>query len=395
MHYDLQKAFDKSSVESKKAMAIISKMSSRFDATEIFPNEAKYQDAMQGFDGRESIAKAINAIVAKNGVNLDLTKAQSVSGLSAGTADVSLIPIYVDPVIVDLTRRLTPLVELIPRVTNYGKTADYNQVTARGVVGFRTEDASLDEANDTYARRSTGIKYHYEVGRVTGPMLAASRQYLSNQYIDALNLEVRQKTVTFRYVEEDALLNGDATATRTAYGGAASGGDASNYAAEFSGFHKLVTTNSNAPISGANTDVSIADLRKAVRLARTAGESTTLGQGDPNLMVTDFSNVDKIKGLLQQYQRYVNTNFEIAWGLKTLEFEGLPIVPSKFEPVGSSNVRKLGVWSTDTWQMRVLQDVTYEELAKQNDSYKFMLKAYESAICTAEQFNAQIVTISD
>ena len=100
------------------------------------------------------------------------------------------------------------------------------------------------------------------------------------------------------------------------------------------------------------------------------------------------------KALFQDYLRYVNTNFEIGWGLKTVEFEGLPMIASKFMPV-SSNARKLAVLSTDTLQMRVLQDVTYEELAKTNDSVKFMLKVYEALICTAEQFNAQITSIYD
>jgi hypothetical protein len=52
---------------------------------------------------------------------MDLHKAMSstLSTYSAGTLPV-LIPVYVDPEIVDLTRRATPLVELVPRVTNYG-----------------------------------------------------------------------------------------------------------------------------------------------------------------------------------------------------------------------------------------------------------------------------------
>jgi len=300
------------------------------------------------------------------------------------------VPIYVDPTIVDLTRRLTPLVELIPRVTNYGKTADYNQLTARGIgQGFYAEGAALPENDETYARASTGIKYAYSIGRVTGQLLAASRQYLSNQYIDALNLEVRNKTVSLRYIEEDAIVNGDATTTRTAYGGATT-----VTGLEFSGILKLITTNSNAPVAGAGGALAISDLRKAIRLARTAGNSSTLGQGDPNLMVTDFGTLDNTKALLQDYLRYVNTNFEIAWGMKTVEFEGLPIVPSKFMPV-STNAQKLAVLSTDTWQMRVLQDVTYEEFAKTDDSLRFMLKAYEALICTAQQFNSLIVTIKD
>jgi len=354
--------------------------------TNLIPDEARYTDSMRGFDGRDGLRKAFS-----EATGVDFSKAMSISGLSAGTTDKSLIPLYVDPTIVDLTRRLTPLVELIPRVTNYGRTAEYNRLTARGVVGAAIEDAPLAEANDTYERKSTPIKYFYTVGRVTGPYLASSRQYLANQYIDALNLEVRNKTISLRYVEEDAIINGDATASRTAYGGVTTPAGA-----EYTGLLGLITTNSNAPIAGANTAITIPDLRKAIRLARTANNSSTLGQGDPNLIVTDFTTTDNIKSLLQDQQRYVNTNFEIAWGLKTMEFEGLPILPSKFiEPATSTNIRKLMVLSTDTLQMRVLQDVTYEELAKTNDSYKFMNKVYESLICTAEEFNSQIVTIHD
>jgi len=351
---------------------------------DTLPKEVTYVDGMAKFDARPALREGLEK---KSGI--DFSKANTISGLTSGTTDLTLVPIYVDPMIVDQTRRLTPLVELIPRVTNYGRTADFNQLTARGVVGWRQEDAALSELNDTYSRSSTGIKFAYQVGRVSGPLLAASRQYLASNYMDALNLEIRNKTVTMRYTEEDTIINGDATTTRTAYGGNSSGGDAAAYANEFSGLFKSISTNS-ITVSGNN--ITINYLRQAIRQARTANNSATLGQGDPNLMVTDFATLDNIKALLQDYQRYVNTT-EIAWGMKTVEFEGLPIVASKFCPT-SSNVKKLAVLDTNTWQMRVLQDMTYEELAKTNDSYKFMMKLYETLITTAEMFNAQLTTLA-
>lgn len=384
---EIAKSFKEKGIDTdaERIKQAVYKTATRFDCgVDILPDKVTYVDNMNAFDGRDSIRAGIH-----KATGVDFSKSNSISGLSSGGTDKTLIPLYIDPTIVDLTRRVTPLVELIPRVTNYGITAAYNQITGRGVGGFKVENAPMNEADDTYARQSTAIKYAYSVGQVSGPMLAGSRQYLSNQYIDALNLEVRNKTVTLRYIEEDAIVNGDATTTRTAYGGGTT-----TSGAEFSGILKLISTNSNAPAAGAGTAVQITDIRKAIRLARTAGESTTLGQGDPNLIITDFTTADNIKARLQDYLRYVNMNYEVGWGLKTLEFEGLPIVPTKFMPVGS-NVRKLAVLSTDTWQMRVLQDVTYEDLARTNDAYKFMIKVYESLICTAEQFNSQIVTIAD
>ena len=376
----------KSPDEVKKAHDRLNFISGRFGASQILPNEVCYVDSMHGFDGRGSLAKKMSEKLTKeSGVTFDLLKVQSIAGLALGTQDRTLVPIYVDPTIVDQTRRLTPLVELVPRITNYGRTAEFNRLTARGVVGAAAEDANLNDVNDTFARTSVGIRFFYEVGRVTGPMQAASRPYLSQQYIDALNLEVRNKTISLRYVEEDTIINGDATTTRTAYGAVAT-----IPANEYNGLRLTITTNNDA-IGGA---ITIANLRTQIRRARTAREDAVLGQGDPNLILTDFTTMDNIKARLQDFTRYVNTNYEIAWGLKTLEFEGLPVLPSKFMPT-VVDTRELLVLSLDTWQMRVLQDVTYEELAKVNDSQKFMIKVYEALIGTAEQFNGRMRTLSD
>lgn len=346
-----------------------------------------YSMTLKGFGSKTSDGSSIGAIDMRKDIGksfINMVKAQSVSGLSPGTTDLSLIPIYVDPTIVDITRRLTPLVELIPRVTNYGRTADFNRVTSRGIVGFRNEDAALTEVEEVYERKSVPIKYQYQVGRVTGPMLAASRQYLSTMYIDALNLEVRQKTINLRYTEEDAILNGISSDSRTAYGGVTTVAGA-----EFDGIRNTegiqsTDASGNAP--------SIDSIRAIIRKARTADDSAVLGQGDPNLLVTDFTTMDNVKALLQEFQRYIGTT-DIAWGIRTLEFEGLPMIASKFMPTEDTK-RELLVLQTDTLQMRVLQDVTYEDLAKTNDSYKFMLKVYESLIVTAPQFNAKLYNLA-
>jgi hypothetical protein len=57
------------------------------------------------------------------------------------------------------------------------------------------------------------------------------------------------------------------------------------------------------------------------------------------------------------------------------------------------NARSVFVMDTNVIEMRVLQDVSYEELAKTNDSVKFMLKCYEALVCKAPQFNHVIYDI--
>jgi len=54
----------------------------------------------------------------------------------------------------------------------------------------------------------------------------------------------------------------------------------------------------------------------------------------------------------------------------------VPVIPSMF--LSNTSGAKLNLFlDTDYIEMRVLQDMTYEDLAKTNDSQKFMLKIYE------------------
>jgi hypothetical protein len=330
--------------------------------------------------------------------NADFKKAltTTLSTYAAGTLP-SLIPVYVDPEIIDLTRRATPLVELIPRVTNYGKYVDYNQITALGGSFAAFEDAAVAEVNDTYVRRHLSIKYIYSVGRVTGPMFAASKQYLSSGgYVDALSLEVKNKTIALKRYEEDMIINGDSIASRTTQDGA---GSTTVIGTEFDGFFNFITNNNSCGLGGsasystdmAGANFTIDTLRTAIRTCRTAG-------GEPNLGVTDYASYDRLKALIQDELRYVSTQ-TIAWGITTVSFEGLPLIASRFVSTTNgtgamtTNGRCFYILDTNNIEMRVLQDVTYEELAQTNDSKKFMLKLYEALVLKAPQFNHVVFDI--
>lgn len=331
-----------------------------------------------------------------NGFSLRKALSTTLATYSAGTLAV-LIPVYVDPEIIDETRKATPLVELIPRVTNYGKSADYNVITALGGAQPLGEDASLTEQNDTYTRRSVSVKYLYSVGRVTGPMFAASKQYLaSGGYVDALSLEVKNKTLALKRLEEAMILLGDTSADWT------DPSSSLTYAAAYSynGLYQLVSNANSNGLGGAagyatdlaGVKISIGAIRDGIRTARTAG-------GEPNLIVCDYATYDNIKALIQDQLRYVSTT-TIAWGITTMSFEGLPIIASRFLSTTAATTtatpqtaRSLYILDTNVIEMRVLQDVSYEELAKTNDSVKFMLKCYEVLVCKAPKFNNIIYSI--
>ncbi len=154
-----------------------------------------------------------------------LLRAQTSTSGGSGTAGYAMIPIYVDPKIVDVTRKRTPLVELIPRVSNMGTTADYNKITAKGGAFTAAEDAALAERNTTYARASTTIKWLYSVGRVTGQSQVAQPAYslmgfqtsgASGPFSDvsapnSMQQETIVKARELRELEENLIVNGNAS----------------------------------------------------------------------------------------------------------------------------------------------------------------------------------------
>ncbi len=311
--------------------------------------------------------------------------------LSLAGTGTNLVPIYVDPQIVDLTRKATPLVELIPRVANRGKSVDFNQITALGDVGWLQEDAPLADQSDTYTRLSSKIKFLYTVGRVTGPLMAASAEY-----IDAFSQEVLMKTKQLRYYEEHTLLNGTTTATTAPFNAQAYSGlltqqastsvtDAGN---PYTGVADAnVLDNSAAPLD-------IQTMRARITAARNNG-------GEPKIIITDWASVDRIKGLLMDFQRYLDTT-KLAWGIETLSFDGIPVLGSRFlantglpSTWGTSFLVPSGLTGpvmlfldTDVVEMRVLQDVVMKRLAEVNDSEKFYMKLYENIINKAPTFSS-------
>jgi hypothetical protein len=309
----------------------------------------------------------------------------STSG-GAGTAGYAMVPVYVDPRIVDQTRKYTPLVELIPRVSNQGLTADYNVITAKGGGFTAGEDAALDETNTTYDRQSKSIKFLYAVGRVTGPAIAAIPSYILEGLQpaggatgafspatapNAKQMEVLVKTREIRELEENLIINGDSSTNSN----------------EFDGIIKqLGTTNTVDKSSGA---LALSDIDTAIRYAFDDG-------GRPNLAVCSSSVYTDLLGLLTAKIGYLQPVQQVFWGFSTIVLHtmvgDIPVIPSMYMS-NTSGSKAMYFLDLSVVEMRVLQDLTYQELAKTNDSEKFMLKIYECLVIKAPQFCASITNI--
>jgi len=320
-------------------------------------------------------------------------KALSTTAGGAGTAGYAMIPIYVDPRIVDTTRKETPLVELIPRVTNQGMYAEFNKITAKGGAFVAAEDAALNETNDTYDRVSVPIKFLYAVGRITGPTQAAMPSYMLEgfqpqggglgtstfgnvQAPNAKQLEVLMKARELRELEEDLILNGSTS-------------DDSN---EFDGIVALQGTTNQLDLD--STSLTYDDIETAVLYAIQDG-------GRPNLAVASPSVVKDIRKIIIDTYRYNPSDmangtlpFGIAPSLVLETMAGsIPVIFSRFLS-DTSGAKQIFFLDMRWIEMRVLQDMTYEDLAKTNDSQKFMLKIYECLIMRNPAFNSFIDNIA-
>jgi len=338
-------------------------------------NEAKYN-----IDLRSNLGEA-----AKMGM-----KALSTSAGGLGTAGYAMVPIFVDPRVVDLTRKFTPLVEIMPRVTNQGMTADYNQLTAKGGAVTAVEDAPLSEADDTYDRQSTAIKFIYSVGRVTGPAIAAMPSWIlqglnpsggagagEGSFSDAgttnaKQIEVLVKTRAIREKEESLIVNGSASTDAT----------------QFSGIVTLQSTVNK--VDKNTTAMTLDDINTAIQYSFDDG-------GRPNLAVCASAVYTDLLGLLTAKIGYMQPVQQVFWGFSTIVLNTMvgqiPVIPSMYL---SNTTAEKAIYFLDmsVWEMRVLQDLTYQDLAKTNDSEKFMLKIYEALICKNTAFNSFIGEIA-
>ena len=319
-------------------------------------------------------------------------KATTTEQGGAGTAGFAMIPVYLSPMIVDESRKRTPLVELFPRVTNLGMYADYNNITAKGAGFTAAEDAAFSETDDTIDRNSVPIKFLYSVGRVTGPALAGQPAFVLQGFQgtgsglggsafsnvsapNAMQLRILTAARAIKELEESLIVNGDASSTAT----------------EFSGIVKLQSTTNVVDLS--SSALTYDYLETAVQYAFDDG-------GIVKLAIGSSAAVRDVRKIILDTFRYSPSDIPggvLPFGvpsavlLQTL-VGPVPLIPSMYLS-NVSGAKQIYFLDTDYIEMRVLQDMTYERLGKANDSDKFFLKIYECFVMKNPKFNAFVDNI--
>lgn len=372
----------------------------------LLPHKTRYVDPWQsGFDidskSQETGAQKksldlrprLKSIMCDGMQKVIQAKAFGPQAGGAGTAGYAMSPIYVSSVITDQSRKYTPLVELFPRVTNYGPTADYNIITAKGGGFSAGPDASLTERDNTYDRASTAIKYYYSVGRILGPAQVTTPSYMiagmtpsgsgmgEGSFSDvsapnALQLEILTQARALKEWEEYLIVNGST----------------STDANQFDGIVALQSTTNQNDLNG--TALTWNDVEDTIQYAFDDSGRPKLAVASSNV-VTDLRKImiDTFNFRPSDLTQGAELPFGIPPMLALNTMCGLiPVIPSQFLS-NTSGAKQIFFLDMDVWEMRILMDMTYMDLAKINDSDKFALKIYGCLICRATQYNSFIDNI--
>ena len=321
-----------------------------------------YVDKMRGIDMRESAGEAL----AKSGV-VQIAKATgaSMDTATGGTYSAQgMLPAWVDPSIVDQTIRETPLVSLMPRIASRSIKYVYNKLTQKNKASFEIEDAAAVDQVDTYETESVDMKFLRAYGRTTGPALVGAQDY-----INLFAQDIRVATVAMNEALENEIINGDI----------------SSNANGFDGLIKLITSNAVDNTAG---NITLAQIREDFNSAFETGGAN--GTGLIDLVVTDGFTHNYIKGLLLDYQRNVEQpSGMMDFGIPgAFTFDGALFIRDRFMPTTATQ-RRILYLDTRYWALAILLDLTFEPLAKTNDSDRFMMKWYGALVDYFEASSAQ------
>lgn len=324
--------------------------------------------------------------------NLAQLKSMNTSVGGTGLTDNVLIPIAYRNELVDLTRKQTPLSFVIRSVTNQGIVAPYKQITNKPTAFFAGENASLSASDPTFDVKSENIKYMYAKGSTTGPLNAAAPAYNlmgttppqsgdprgsfgNSNASNANQLNVLTQARALLELEEETLINGDKSSNPQ----------------EFDGIVTIMGTTNQLDKSSSALDLD--DYTTAAQSAYEDGGYVNFAFCDTQTYAITLSLVNAKVSLrdFAETQEYGFTAIQLRTGFSN---GAIPLVPSRFLDSTDGN-QSAYMLDLSVWEKRVLQDMTYEKLAKTKDSDEFFLKKYMCLICTAVQFNASIQNMSN
>ena len=280
-----------------------------------------------------------------------------------------LIPERLDPVLVELADKETPLRMRFKKVPWDTNSYEWNVRSALVGADFYNESTGFSASNSTYARRTASIKMLKSEGAVSNLLVSTSKSY-----INALQAEIESATKNIAQKEEWAFLNGDSGVSSD----------------QIDGLEVQITQEEDAVGNPLSLDI----LDAAINQVIVAG-------GKPSLILLSNRDMNALNKIMRDKMSYDWKNVEQSAGTRVANYQGIPVIGSLFAPTnktyGTTPVSTYSVgYVLDESEIVVpmVKDVSYEEVATSTDSIAFRLKMYFALAVRAKEKQCKITNLA-
>ena len=312
------------------------------------------------------------------------------------SSERALLRQSLESIITKVDMKGTPLRKRFPRVRANGLTHEFTQRTSLGSPpsSFYADGQLPPDGTTRYVRKGKQIKCLGEAGRVTGLMIAAGRSFA-----DQLAIEQQARMVSVLQQEETALLAGDTTQGTAVIN--ADGSQTIMYL-QFDGIARIIA-NEGGLITDASTFTG--GQKVSMPLINTVIQGVYDALGEPTVVVMGSREKRFFNELLQSFVRvggdqtvHVERQLGVSVMYYDSDFGSLPLIPTRYiQPAAGLTSMYVLCERTDAEsiiEVAVLQEIGSQPLAKIDDSERFMITEYQTLICRAPQWQAQITNLS-
>ena len=233
--------------------------------------------------------------------------------LTAASAS-ALVPKFIDPVLVELQRRYSPLCRSLPTQQWDSDVYYFNQRSVTPAGGFVPDGGARSVSNSTFVQQSVQMKHLQVVGSVTGYAQAVTRLQIG----DLRENEIQASMKGLYWDVETGLLWGNAASTPN------------GAAPQFDGLDSLINTYSGSTqnaLDKAGASLTLAHLDELADMVESNAAEPVFD--DSWMYVMSNTAVSKIAQLQTPQQRFMG-QVEVATGLIVPTYRNIPLVKSSF-----------------------------------------------------------------
>ena len=311
-------------------------------------------------------------------VDVTSIKKAMIAGSSSTTGSY-LMHVLADDGVTYMYKRPYPIQALMPVEANKGRQALWDVIGPYefGQSFFGGEDQSFQGESDiTTHNRMEFVKYMFTVGRVTKAAQFSGIAQTPSRDMLAIRIDAAQDAL--RALRERRMLGVTSDVSDTTFAFQS----ANSY--EYRGLYELIQTNASGSTGTQTWISSTANTYKGIMNDLDTSYRYMMKFGmQPNLAICDLRTFSTIRQGLMEYFRTEPIK-EFVQGVSKINLvfpaaTGLPLVP---HPFLTQNASAGSVFLIDTRLIarRALWQDTYEELAKENLSNKFIVSAAETLI---------------